>query len=125
MATHPRWRAVLAAFLTAGGLTLAAFFSFLYVQADCAAGCVERGEQAVALALVGLGIGLFGAGVLMRRDPRRATAVGLLATGASAAAGILFNMTQGARGTAIPLILAAFALAGVGAGLLRRARASG
>lgn len=117
-----RWRSIVAAFLTAGGLTVAAFYTFLFGMADCAAGCVARGEQAVVIALVGVGIGMFGAGVLLRRDPPRALAVGLLAAGVSASAGIAYNMAQGARGIAIALLAVALATAVLGAWLWWRQR---
>lgn len=124
MARAPR---LLALLLVLAGLATSAFFWLLFAIADCTADCVARGERAVPLALVGVGIGLAVAGALLFREPpSRAAAWGILAAGVVGAGWIGWIMaTEGSRGQAVWLLLATGALALAGAAMLARGRGGG
>jgi hypothetical protein len=115
-----RGRTLVAAALVLAGLALAAFYILLFAIADCSGDCVAAGERAVPLALVGAGAGLVAAGLALRRGRRLALGVGLVAGGALAALAIVWIMaSEGARGMAVWLLVAALALAAAGGFALR------
>ncbi|HVM46036.1 MAG TPA: hypothetical protein VM582_08890 [Candidatus Thermoplasmatota archaeon] len=92
-------RTALAILLVVGGLAFTFFFVGVVGIADCSDVCLERGEPAVAWALMAAGLGVAAAGaLLLRASGTRAASWGLLVAGAANVLAVAWLLARGGGG---------------------------